>query len=273
MRRMSIKRVALDDIELTVADAGQGPTLLLVHGFPLDHRMWHEQMAAFSPTCRVLAPDLCGFGQSGRRDGMVGMDQMADDLALLLDALGVVQPVTLCGLSMGGYVAWQFWRRHPQRLARLVLCDTRAAADGEETARGRELTARRLLAEGPPVVVQAMLERLVSPTTRADRPAVVEQLRQMMLEGNAQGMAAALRGMAVRDDALPWLAEVRVPTLAIAGADDVISPPPEMQAFAAQMPAARFVEIAAAGHMAPLEQPAAVNAALAAFLAETQPTA
>lgn len=263
-----LKRAAVGDVELAVWDEGRGPPLLLVHGFPLDHRMWQAQIEDLADRQRVIVPDLCGFGQSGVRDGAVGMEQMADDLAALLDALHIDEPVTLCGLSMGGYVAWQFWKRHTRRVARMVLCDTRAAGDTAETARGRELTARRLEAEGPQVVVEPMLERLVSQTTRQRQPDVVERLRAWMLEGNPRGMAAALRGMAVRPDVTTWLPNVLPPTLVIGGAEDAISPAAEMRDFAARMPAARFVEIADAGHMAPLEQPAAVNAALRQFLAD-----
>lgn len=262
-----LKRVAVNGVEFSLADVGQGPVVVFLHGFPLDHQMWQGQIDALSGRYRVIAPDLCGFGASGHREGTVGMDQMADDVANLLTALGVVEPVTLCGLSMGGYVAWQFWRRHARRLARLVLCDTRAAADNEETARGRELTARRILAEGAHLVVDPMLERLVCATTRQNQPDVVDALRRTMQAGNPHGLAAALRGMAVRPDVTAWLPEISLPTLVIAGAEDAISPAAEMRAFAAQMPAARFVEIAGAGHMAPLEQPAAVNQALAEFLA------
>lgn len=261
-----LKRIAVNDVELSTVDVGQGPTIVFLHGFPLDHQMWQGQIDALSGSYRVIAPDLCGFGASGHREGTVSMEQMADDVANLLAALGVVEPVTLCGLSMGGYVAWQFWRRHAVRLARLVLCDTRAAADNEETARGRELTARRILTEGAQVVVEPMLERLICATTRENQPAVVDALRQTMQAGNPHGLAAALRGMAARPDVTTWLPEISLPTLVIAGAEDVISPAAEMRAFAAQMPCARFVEIAHAGHMAPLEQPAAVNRALTEFL-------
>lgn len=261
-----MKRVALGDITLATVDEGRGPTLLLVHGLPLDHFMWAEQIQAFRGYCRVIAPDLCGFGASDVREGTVTMAQMADDLAALLDALGVTEPVVFCGLSMGGYVGWQFWRRHGQRLAGLVLCDTRAAADSAAAARDRELTAQKALDQGMSVIAEAMLPRLVAPSTLTDRLAVTEHVRRMILQTDPRGFAAAVRGIAVRPDATPWLSEVDVPTLALAGAADAISPPDEMRQFAEQMPQARFVEIADAGHLAPLEQPQAVNLALGEYL-------
>ncbi len=119
-----MNRINLEDITLNVIERGSGPPLLLVHGFPLDHQMWRGQIDELAEDFRVIAPDLRGFGASDATEGTVTMQQFADDLANLLDQLSVQQPVRLCGLSMGGYIAWQFWRRHGDRLSHLILCDT-----------------------------------------------------------------------------------------------------------------------------------------------------
>ena len=124
-------RIRINDIHLNVLDEGQGPPLLLVHGFPLDHTMWREQIQHFRGTHRVIAPDLRGFGQSDVTPGTITMQRHAEDLAHLLDALRVKNPVCLCGLSMGGYIAWQFVQMHHGRLGSLILCDTKAGADDE----------------------------------------------------------------------------------------------------------------------------------------------
>ncbi|MGE3777939.1 MAG: alpha/beta fold hydrolase, partial [Pirellulaceae bacterium] len=134
-----------------VAQRGKGVPLLLVHGFPLDHTMWQKQLDDLSQVCRVVAPDLRGFGRSEVTPGMVSMGQFADDLAALLDALQISEPMIFCGLSMGGYVAWQFWRRHRSRLRGLILCDTRSVADSPEAAAGRRTTADKVVAQGPQV--------------------------------------------------------------------------------------------------------------------------
>lgn len=257
-----MKRVNIGDIELAVQEAGAGPPLLLLHGFPLDHSMWRGQVESLARRRRVIAPDLRGFGMSDVTEGVAPMDELADDMDRLLTALGVTEPVLLAGLSMGGYVAWQFWRRHPQRLRGLVLCDTRALPDSEEVARGRLQTAERVLLQGPSVVAEPMLERLFAPATRADRPELVDAVRRVILGTSPHGIAAALRGMAQRPDVTPWLPEIRVPALLVCGEFDGISPPAEMRAIAAGMPSAQFVEIPGAGHMSPLEQPAAFEEAL-----------
>ncbi|HEX6983736.1 MAG TPA: alpha/beta hydrolase, partial [Planctomycetaceae bacterium] len=136
--------------------AGQGEPILFVHGFPLNRRMWQAQTTAFAGTHRVIAPDLRGFGENAAPLPSVTMEDYADDLAALLDALDVRDPVTLCGLSMGGYVAFAFVRRHRSRLGRLILCDTKAAADPPEKKADRERTADEVLRQGTGKLVREM---------------------------------------------------------------------------------------------------------------------
>jgi pimeloyl-ACP methyl ester carboxylesterase len=253
---------------LHLAEVGRGRPLLLVHGFPLDHSMWEAQLSELGDAARLLAPDLRGFGQSSVSAGTVTMERMADDLAELLDGLGIAEPIVLCGLSMGGYVAWQFVRKHGQRLAGLILCDTRAAADTPEAAATRLQTAQRVLKEGAGVVAETMLPRLLAPRSIERRPDLATRLRQMMLDAPPEGIAAALRGMAARPDANALLPAIGVPALVIVGEHDAISSPAEMQGIARAMPRARYVEVRGAGHMAPLENPGPVNDAIRDFLAE-----
>lgn len=262
-------RHTIHGLELAFVDRGTGPAVLLVHGFPLDHTMWNAQIEALSQSYRVIAPDLRGFGASGVSQDTVTMRQMADDLAALLDAREVSGRVALCGLSMGGYIAFQFQRAYGNRLRALVLCDTRSMPDTPEAAAGRHQTADRLLAEGrTSFLADAMLPKLLSPATLRDRPAIAETLRRTIEGNDPRGVAAAARGMAQRPDATPWLSEIACPTLVVVGAEDAISSPAEMQGIARGIPKARCVEIAGAGHMSPVEAPQAVNAALLQFLGE-----
>lgn len=258
--------VEVEGVRFHVADQGTGPVLLFVHGFPLNHTMWEAQIAEFSRTHRVIAPDLRGFGQTDGALYSVSMEQFADDLARLLETLEVTEPVNFCGLSMGGYVAWQFLLRHPGKLARLILCDTRAAADSPDAAANRLKMADLVLKDGPEPIARAMMPKLFAQCQGDHCPAAVEKVRQMVMTSNPVAIAAAQRGMAVRPDMTSHLSSIRVPTLVMCGAQDAISPPDEMKAFAAQIPRAVFVEIPGAGHMAPMERPQLVNAALRAFL-------
>jgi pimeloyl-ACP methyl ester carboxylesterase len=260
--------VHISDGHLHVVDQGSGRTLLLVHGFPLDHSMWQGQIGDLARDYRVLAPDLRGFGRSAVTTGTVSMEQFADDLAALLDALCIRQPVVLCGLSMGGYVAWQFWRRHRSRLAGLIVCDTRAVADTPEGAQLRLATAERVLAEGACVLAATMLEKLFAPSTLTQRPDVIESSRQVILATRPAGAAAAARGLAQRPDVTADLSRIDVPTLVLCGERDAISTVDEMRGIATRIPGAEFVVIPEAGHMAPLENPGPVNTAIRRFLSD-----
>ncbi|MEN6494339.1 MAG: alpha/beta fold hydrolase [Thermoguttaceae bacterium] len=265
-----MKHLSVNGAGLTTVDRGSGLTLVLVHGFPLNHTMWNAQIAALASRYRVLAPDLRGFGASGVTEGKVSMDQMADDLAGLLDASGIQEPVVLCGLSMGGYIALRFWLRHRLRLRALILCDARSAADTPEAAGNRVTLADRVLREGPAPAAEAMLPKLVAETTAKAHPEVVEAIRQMVLSTDPRGLAAAARGMAERPEMTSLLPEITCPALLIVGQADVISTPSDMRCMAEAIPGAKFVEIRCAGHMSPMENPAEVNAAIGAFLAELE---
>jgi pimeloyl-ACP methyl ester carboxylesterase len=260
-----MKTVHANGIDFAVADEGAGRPVVLVHGFPLDHSIWDGLVAPLARHWRVIAPDLRGFGASGVTPGTVGIPQHADDLAALLDALAVAEPVTLVGLSMGGYVAFEFFSRHRRRLRALVLCDTRAAADTPEAAAARCAAADRIQREGSRVLVELMLPRMLAAATFRDRPEVVARLEQIILGGNPAGQAAAARGLAQRADFQMLLPRIDCPTQLIVGGEDAISPPDEMAAMAAAIPAAGLVRIAAAGHMAPLEQPREIARAIEEF--------
>jgi 3-oxoadipate enol-lactonase len=262
-----MRTVSLADVELAVKDLGSGLVLLFVHGFPLDHTMWQAQIDEFSQRYRVLAPDLRGFGQSTLGDGLVTMRRYADDLAAMLDRLSVKNKIVFCGISMGGYIAWQFWQKYAERLAALVLCDTRAVADTPQAKTGRAELAARVKAAGPQAAADAMLPKLFGPESQRDHPAAVAKTRAAILRNSPAGIAAALDGMANRPDASDTLAGINVPTLVIVGELDTLSPPAEMRGIADSIPGAQFSLIPAAGHMSPLENPGAFNAALIRFLA------
>lgn len=260
--------IHLPDISLYLQDEGQGDPILFVHGFPLDHTMWKQQISVLSATYRCLAVDLRGFGKSTATNGTVTMEQMADDLAALLDKLEITQPVTLCGLSMGGYVAWQFWERHRNKLARLILCDTRAIADTDKARADRLITADKVEAEGTSQLAEAMLPKMYAKSTQHQQPDLIENTRKTILESSPTGVAAAARGMAARPDVTKWLPAITVPVLLLTGEHDSISTVDEMAEINRMLPKSKHVVIDNAGHMAPQEQPQATNRAILDFLSE-----
>lgn len=258
--------VSISGTDLNYVDEGRGPVLLLVHGFPLDHTMWQYQITDLKEEMRVIAPDLRGFGKSGVTAGTVTMAQMADDLAGLLDALRISEPVYFCGLSMGGYVAWQFIERHRGRLAGVILCDTRAVADTPKEKETRLETAEKVVKEGPGFIAEAMPKRLFAERAHQEQVKLVQETREVIRRTSPEGIAAAARGMAARPDVSGKLAGMEIPALVIVGSEDVISKAEEMRGIAEEMPISMFVEIPGAGHMSPLEAPDVVNRAISDFV-------
>ena len=251
-------------------EAGAGRPLVLLHAFPLNASMWAPQREELASTARVICPDARGFGGSALPPDAdpPSLDALADDLAAILDARRIEVPVVLGGLSMGGYVAMAFWRRHRARVAALVLADTKASADTEATAANRERIAREVVAAGTSAqLVEEMLPLLLGKTTREQRPHVYGRVKALIETAPPYAVAWAQRAMAARPDSFGDLRAVDVPTLVIVGAEDELSPPAEAQAIAAAIPGAELVTIDGAGHLSAMELPAAFNLALQGFVA------
>jgi pimeloyl-ACP methyl ester carboxylesterase len=265
-----MKTIALSQGDLAYIDRGSGIPVVLLHGFPLDHSMWDAQIEALATHVRVIAPDLRGFGQSplGNVDETSGipMEQYADEVAELLDAIKVTEPIVLVGFSMGGYIAWQYVRKHGHRLRALIQCDTRAVADTEEGRAGRMKMAEKVAEWGSARVAEMMGPKLFSARALETKPQLMAEVRQVAARTPPAGIAAAQRGMAARPDVTAMLPSIRVPTLVVVGVDDAISPPAEMRKIADAIPNATFVEIPDAGHMTTMENPGAVNEALVSFI-------
>lgn len=249
---------------LTCDVVGHGPPILFVHGFPLDRWMWHPQVAALDGYRRI-APDLPGLGESPAAEGPATMASYASELGRCLDQLGV-ESVVLCGLSMGGYVAFECLRQWPGRIAGLALMDTRADADTEEGRQGRDRLIGDVQARGAAAAADAMMPRLVGATTAASRPAWLSELRQRIERTQTEGVVAALEAMKGRPDSRPLLGTVSVPTLVLVGAEDVITPPSLAEEMARGIPGATLVVVQGSGHLPTLEQPEAVTEALRSLL-------
>ncbi len=272
-----MKTAQISTGELAYLDQGAGQPVLLVHGFPLDHTMWDAQIAALCPHARVIAPDLRGFGQSplgpvDTQDGIT-MERYADDLAELLDAIqiGADQPIVFAGLSMGGYIAWQFVRKYAARLRGLVLLDTRSLADTEEARAGRIKMAEKVVEWGSARVAEMMGPKLAALSTHEHKPKVIADLRRVVSNTAPAAIAAAQRGLAARPDMTGFLPKISVPTLVIVGDQDAISPPAEMKAIADAIPNAHYVVIPNSGHMTTMENPDAVNEAMLGFITQLAP--
>ncbi|MCG3121469.1 MAG: 3-oxoadipate enol-lactonase 2 [bacterium] len=255
----------LNGVRLSFIDEGQGQTILFVHGFPLSRAIWQPQIEAFVQNYRVIAPDLRGHGESSAPAGVYAMATLAEDLQALV-AERQCGPVVLVGHSMGGYISFAFYRKFPQSVRALVLFCTRAIADSAEGKMARENLAQRSEQEGAAAVAAQMLPKMFAPATAIARPALVESVRTVMLATSINGLTGSLRGMAARPSALDLLPHITVPTLVIAGENDLIVPASESAALAEAIPQAQLAMIPRAGHLASLENAAAVIVPMQEFL-------
>lgn len=257
-------RLAGAGATLAVQVRGEGPPLLFVHGFPFDHAMWNHQLAALDGW-RCIAPDLRGAGESDVPSGDYSMGRYAEDLRAVCDALDVAR-IVCCGFSMGGYILFEFLRRFSSRVSGLVLCDTKAESDTADGKRVRDEHAALVEREGVAPLVDRLLPKLLGATTRAGRPEPMEQVRAIALRQPQAGIVGALRAMRDRSDSTALLAGIDVPVLVVHGAEDEVTTAATARVMAGRIPGARYVEVPGAGHVAPLEQPDRVTAALRDFL-------
>ncbi len=260
-----VQRMTVNGVSLAVEVRGKGPAVLFVHGYPLDRTLWAAQLASLEGY-RVIAPDLRGLGLSDAPDLGYSMPTYADDLAALLEALQVDE-VVLIGLSMGGYVAFEFLRRHRERVRALVLFDTRADADASDVRRARDQQSSLAREQGAAAIADQMLPRMLAPGAAQSMPHVVERVRGMMLAAPVAGIAGALAAMRDRADSTALLAMLEdLPTMIVVGEDDAMTPVDLARAMASAVPGARLEVVAGAGHLPPMEAPGEVNALLLDFL-------
>lgn len=255
--------------QTTVAydDHGAGLPVLFLHAFPLNKSMWTEQINGLldEGQYRLVALDWRGFAGSSIDAVVSTMEMFADDVAALMDTLGIKDAV-LCGLSMGGYAAFTFLRKYPQRVHGLILADTRPGTDTPEAKANRENVARIALASGVGAIADLQVPKLIWDETSRLLPEVEGRIRQMIEVATPQGVAAAARGMAQRADSTDLLAGITCPTLVIVGEYDALTPVNVAHDYATQIPNAQFVVIPKAGHLANLEQPQEFLNAVRAFL-------
>ena len=252
---------------MSYGERGEGPgdPLVLLHGFPLNRKMWAPQVEAFSATRRVITPDYPGFGASPRPCAQPDMRYYAEGVLGLLDKLGLDR-VVLGGLSMGGYVAFACLRLFPERISALLLANTRPDPDAEDARETRRKMARRIAEEGVEVIPELQIERLFAPEVLKNNKKVVEFVHGIMMNSSPDGAVAALGAMRDRPDSTGLLGKINVPTLVISGEKDTIATPEVMGEMAANIPGSHYHIISEAGHLSNLEVPEEFNTTLREFL-------
>jgi YbgC/YbaW family acyl-CoA thioester hydrolase len=257
-------RVTVNGVSLALDDAGDGPCILFIHGYPLDRTIWRDQLENLKGW-RRLAPDLRGLGESDAPDLGYSMATYAADLFALLDSLGIRQ-VVICALSMGGYVAFEMLRAQRDRVLGVVLMATRAEADSSEARRARDAAAAVARERGAEAIAGSMLPRLLAPASNQNG-AVVNRVRALISRAPVAGIVGALTAMRERVDSsslLPGL--VGLPTLVVAGESDQLIPLPDVTRMHDALVNSVLRVVPNAGHLLPVEQPGATTQILQEFL-------
>jgi 3-oxoadipate enol-lactonase len=252
------------DANLFYEIAGAGPDVVLLHPFPLNHHFWNGVSAQLSTRYRLILPDLRGHGESELGEGAATMEKLADDLAGLCRQERI-NKAFFVGVSLGGYLLFEFCRRYRDHVAALVLANTRPGAETPEGKANRLQLADRVLHEGTAGFIEEMLSKLMSQATRTNRPDLVDVTRKMMQSMSAEDIAGVQRGMADRPDSVATLSTINVPTLLIAGDEDSI-PLSEFELMRQRIPGSRLQVISQAGHYAALEKPAEFGGLVRTFL-------
>jgi len=247
-----------------VHDTGSGPALVFLHAFPLDASQWDHQVAAFSDRYRCLRPDAFGCGESPAPPPSLSLSAIADGVLTALDRLGVSE-FALVGLSMGGYTAFPLLQHAAARVRALVLSNTRPGADSDQARADRLAMADRVRRDGLEVIVESMAAKLLAPRSLAEFH-ISDPVRGRIRRCTPEGVAACQEAMASRPDSTPLLASMSIPTLVVAGSEDVVTPIAEAEAMVSAIPSARMEVIEGAGHLSNLERWDLFNAALKSFL-------
>jgi 3-oxoadipate enol-lactonase len=259
-----MRTIPSSDAQLFYEVLGGGPAIVLLHPFPLNHRFWTAIAAQLSSRYRLIMPDLRAHGASELGAGPVTMQKLADDLACICREENTGKAVFV-GVSIGGYLLFEFWRRYREQVAALVLANTRATAETPESKAARLQAADKILHEGTAGFIEEMLSKLLSRATRANRPDIVDAARKMMQAMSPEDVAGVQRGIAERPDSIPTLATINVPTLIIAGEDDSV-PLSEFELMRERIAGGELRVIPRAGHYAALERPDEFGGLVRGFL-------
>lgn len=258
-------KAAVNGVTLFYEDEGFGTPLLLIHGFPLSSRIWKHQIEGLKADFRIIAPDLRGFGCSEAPSSGYSMDIYADDIAALMDNLGLESAV-VCGMSMGGYVLLNLLDRYPERIRGACFMVTRGGADDEAGKERRSALAEEVMKSGVKVTADLFNKILFAPGTAESKPEIAAEVAAIMLGMKGEGVAGGILSMKERPDYSDRLAGFGVPSLVIGAEQDQAIPTEESLVLAERLPSASLCLIPEAGHMVMMEQPEAVNRALRGFL-------
>ena len=265
MPPISSQRIKSGDAEIAYWTLGDGSPVVLLHPFPAHHEFWLPVAESLATRYRLILPDLRGHGESSVGEGPAIMEKHAADIARLMDDAGVAR-APLIGVSIGGYVLFEFWRKHRARVAALGLCNTKAPADNAEARAGRLQAASDVLERGTEPFFETMIPRLLGKTTREARPDLVDGAVRMMRKMSPDDVAQVQRGMAERPDSVETLKTINVPTLLVTGDEDILTGINEAELMRQHIAGSQLRVIPRAGHYSAWEQPVEAARLLRQFL-------
>ena len=263
--------VRSNDADIFYIVQGSGAPVVLLHPFPANHLFWLPVVEQLSSRYKFIVPDLRGLGGSSPGEFPATMEKHADDIRRVCDDVGADKPVFV-GVSIGGYILFEFWRRSRERMGAIVFSNTRPGADSDETRKGRVEAAEEVQQRGPEWFIDAQISKLIGETTRRNRPDVVDAAKKIMMVSTAKGIATNQLGMAVRPDSTATLAMIQLPTLFIGGTDDTITPPDEIDRMQQAVRGSEKRILTGAGHFAAFERPEEYAAVLRSFLGSVEHT-
>lgn len=258
-------RVTSGDTEIFYEVLGHGPDVVLLHAFPVDHQLWIPAGQLLAQKHRLILPDLRGHGESGTGEGPATMEKHVADVLKVCEAAGARNAV-FAGVSIGGYVLFELWRRAPERVAALILCDTRAQADSDEARVQRLRSAEEVEKNGAREFLDGMVAKLLGEHTRTNQPGLLAAVRSMMSRMTPAAIAAVQRGMAARPDSVATLKTISAPALVIVGAEDTVTTVADAEIMRQGIAASSSAVLPLAGHLAVYEQHQAAAEAIGQFL-------
>jgi 3-oxoadipate enol-lactonase len=262
---LTMPRITSDDADIFYKVLGSGPPVVLLHPFPANHELWKPAAQALVSHYRVILPDLRGHGDSGIGEGPATMQKHAADIARVLDHEEVAR-AAFVGVSIGGYVLFEFWRKYRARMEALVLCNTKAQADTSAAQASRLQAADEVMERGTEPFFESMLSKLLGKTTYNTRPDLVGGALRMMRKMSPQDVAMVQRGMAERPDSVQTLKTIKVPALIVTGDEDIFTGTAEAELMRQHISGSQMKIVARAGHYSPWEQPEEVGKLVRQFL-------
>jgi len=244
-------------MNLSSTIAGTGPTIVLLHAFPLSRLMWSESVASLQADFRVVAPDLPGFGNSAPGTQEFTMEACADHVEQLLRPMDIQEQIILLGISMGGYISFEFLRKYADRVRALVLVATHPHPDTEAIRQARFETAEFVQTRGSTLLAERMIPKLLGRTSLQLNSPLVERVRAWIAETPAESIASGCFALASRRDSVPVLPGISVPTLVIGGEEDVLVSTEQIRRLHQSIEKSTCAIVRASGHLVNLEQPEA----------------